>query len=47
MFLDMFLGFVILWGFGCWGIRKLLRQNPKVNDAVTDGVVSGINRMFR
>jgi hypothetical protein len=38
---------VVVFGFGMWGIRKLLHQNPKVKDAVTDGVVSRIVRFFR
>jgi len=38
---------VMLIGFGSIGIRKRFGQNPKVRDAVTDGIVSRINRMFR
>ncbi len=38
---------VMVFGFGMWGIRKLLRENPKTKDAIESGIVNRINRMFR
>lgn len=38
--------FMMLFGFGSMGIRKLLNQNPKIKGAVTDGIVSRITRFF-
>ena len=43
---NMILILIIWFGFGMWGIRKLLNQNPKVKNAVTDGIVSRIVRFF-
>jgi flagellar biogenesis protein FliO len=45
-FVRMILLMVILIGFGSWGIRKFLNQNPKVKGAITDGIVSRITRFF-
>ncbi len=37
----------IIWvGFGMWGIRKLLGQNPTVSKAASRGVASLISRLF-
>lgn len=38
---------IIWFGFGIWGIRKLLNQNPRVKDAATSGVVGLIKRLLR
>jgi hypothetical protein len=40
------LAVIIVWGFGCWGIRKLLRENPKAGKAASDGAASLITRIF-
>ena len=45
-FLRMVCSLAMLIGFGSWGIGKLLKQNPKVKRAATNGVVSLIARLF-
>ena len=45
-FFNMMLAVAFIIGLGSWSIRKLLNQNPKVKNAVTDGVVSRIMRFF-
>ena len=37
---------IMLFGFGMWGIRKLLRENPMAGRLATRGVMGLIKRFF-